>query len=129
MELSVHLLQGLHEFSFATSTGQAILGLCRPPIECRDIPPERVGLDGQYDHAGLSKRVVRLLTDHFGPFVVNEWRISQRGQVVVIVSKTGIADNLLDPIVDLTLQLKGAAAVEVNGVCQRRRSYARCAMR
>jgi hypothetical protein len=120
MEVSVHL-QGLHEFSFAPPIRQ--VALATPTIGHRDIPPERIGLDGNYDHAGLSKRVTRLLSDHFGCLMVEPLRISQRGQVVVILSRAGIAENLISPIVGLILQLEGAASVEINGVRHLSRSY------
>lgn len=112
MEFSVHL-QGFHELSFSPPIRRAGLGLST--IERRDIPPERIGLDGNYDHAGLSKRVIQLLEEQFGQ-LVEAWRISQRGQVVVIFSRLGISEDLIHPMVNLILQLEGAASVEINGV-------------
>jgi hypothetical protein len=108
----VHL-QGLHEFSFSPPIHQVALGFST--IERRDIPPERIGLDGNYDHAGLSKRVTKLVSDHFGHLTVEALWISQRGQVVVIFSRSGIAEDLIPQMVDLILQLEGAASVEING--------------
>ncbi len=126
MEFRVHL-QGLHEFSFAPPICQT--ALAASAIGHRDIPPERIGLDGDYDHAGLSKRVMRVLSDHFGCFVVEPLRISQRGQVVVILSGTGIAEHLMNPMVEMILQLEGAASVEINGVRHLGRSYVFHSMR
>jgi hypothetical protein len=113
MEFSVHL-QGLHEFSFSPPIHRVASGLTS--IERRDIPPERLGLDGNYDHAGLSKRVAQLVSEQFGLLTGEALRISQRGQVVVIVDRAGIAEEFIPSMVDLILQLKGAASVEINGV-------------
>jgi hypothetical protein len=122
MEFSVHL-QGFHDFSpHRSASGTAT-------IESRDIPPERVGLEGSYDHAGLSKRVMRLLSDHFGCFVAESLRISQRGQVVVIFSRAGVPKDLINPMVDLILHLEGANSVEINGIRHLRRSYVLHSMR
>ncbi len=112
-------LQGLHDFSFSPSLRRVASGLSA--IERRKIPPERIGLDGNYDHAGLSKRVTELLAEQLGPLTAEVLTISQRGQVVVIFSQLGIPDDwihpLIHPMVDLILQLEGAAAVEINGIC------------
>lgn len=112
MEFSVHL-QGLHEFSFSSPIRRATSGLAT--IERRDIPPERIGLDGSYDHAGLSKRVTQLLAEQLSHLTVETLRISQRGQVVVICTRFGIAEEVIHPMVDSILQLEGAASVEING--------------
>ncbi len=116
MEFSVHL-QGLHEFSFSPPIRRVASGLST--IERRDIPPERIGLDGNYDHAGLSKRVTQLLSEQLSHLTVDltieMLRISQRGQVVVICSRIGIPEELIHPMVNAILQLEGAASVEING--------------
>lgn len=79
------------------------------------IPPERVGLQGEYDHSGLAKRVARLLNEQFSPAEVAHLRISQRGTVVVIVGKIA-SPRLLSRVVSVALEVRGAADVEVNGV-------------
>jgi hypothetical protein len=110
----VHLhLQGLHEFSFSPPIRRVSSSLST--IERRDIPPERIGLDGNYDHEGLSKRVTQLLAEQLSHSTVETLRISQRGQVVMICSRLGISEEVIHPMVDLILQLEGAASVEING--------------
>lgn len=79
------------------------------------IPPERVGLHGEYDHSGLAKRVSRLLSEQFEPAEVAHLRISQRGTVVVVVGK--IANSrLMARLVSAALAVRGTADVEINGV-------------
>ncbi|NJL20338.1 MAG: 2-dehydro-3-deoxygalactonokinase [Leptolyngbyaceae cyanobacterium SM1_3_5] len=78
------------------------------------IPPERVGLNGEYDHSGLAKRVSRLLNEQFQPAEVAHLRISQRGTVVVIVGKIA-SPRLMARLVSVVLDVRGAADVEING--------------
>lgn len=79
------------------------------------IPPERVGLHGEYDHSGLAKRVSRLLSEQFAPAEVAHLRISQRGTVVVIVGKIA-SPRVMSRLVSAALAVRGAADVEINGV-------------
>jgi len=85
-------------------------------IEIRNIPPERVGLHGEYDHAGLSKRVGQMLVEDLDEQSIRGLRISQRGQVVIFLGKVA-TEELLLKIIHLTLGIEGASFVEVNGVC------------
>ncbi len=79
------------------------------------IPPERVGLDGEYDHHGLAKRVGLAFSENFEPQDFCGLRISQRGTVVVLM---GEVSNpwLLNRLVRVALGVSGAADVEVNGM-------------
>ena len=83
-------------------------------VECRAIPPERIGINGEYDHDGLSKRVRLLLSEQLANSVEALW-ISQRGRVVVI--GPWVTEEIAQRIVTLCLQVEGATSVEVNGVC------------
>ncbi len=49
----------------------------------KTIPPERVGLNGEYDHSGLAKRVVQALSQEFEPQYLEYLQVTQRGAVVV----------------------------------------------
>ncbi|HEY9631190.1 MAG TPA: phospholipid-binding protein [Coleofasciculaceae cyanobacterium] len=79
------------------------------------IPPERVGLDGDYDHNGLAKRVSLALSHAFDPSEVSKLRISQRGAVVVFVGNIA-SQRLLIRLVNVSMSVNGAVDVEVNGV-------------
>ena len=84
-------------------------------VECRTIPPERIGINGEYDHDGLSKRVKLLLSEQLTNSVETLW-ISQRGRVVVVIG-SWVTEEMAQRIVALSLQVEGATSVEVNGIC------------
>lgn len=81
----------------------------------RLLPPERVGLNGEYDHSGLAKRVDRALHQAFLPQELERLKITQRGRVVVLA---GYAPNacLLRQFVASAASVSGATAVETFGV-------------
>ncbi len=83
-------------------------------VECRTIPPERIGINGEYDHDGLSKRVRLLLSQQLTNYV-ETLRISQRGRVVVVIGPW-VTEEMAQRIITLCLQVEGATSVEINGV-------------
>jgi hypothetical protein len=76
------------------------------------IPPERVGLDGEYDHCGLVKRVDVALRSALGDEPVAQLEIAQRGKVVIFRGKS-LDVWLVRQITCLTLEIEGADFVEV----------------
>lgn len=50
----------------------------------RSLPLERVGLNGEYDHSGLAKRVDRALHQLFLSQELEQLKITQRGRVVIL---------------------------------------------
>ena len=80
----------------------------------RGIPPERVGLDGEYDHAGLANRVKSALKLKWA-FDMQDLRVSQRGQVVILSGQVESLE-LLQEMIDRSLQVEGAAFAEYAGV-------------
>ena len=80
-----------------------------PPIQ--PIPPERVGLNGEYDHRGLEKRAKQALSQSFQPTEMADLVLSQRGRVLVL---QGRVDNqpLLDRMLNILMQLSGVDTVE-----------------
>jgi hypothetical protein len=81
----------------------------------RTIPPERVGLFGEYDHHGLAKRVSLAFSQNFEPCEIEKLRIRQRGAVVVLIGEIQ-SQWLLIKMVKLAMSTSGTADVEVNGV-------------
>ncbi len=75
------------------------------------IPPERVGLNGEYDHRGLEKRAKRALSQSFQPTEIADLVLSQRGRVLVL---QGRVDNqsLLDRMLNILMQVNGVDVVE-----------------
>jgi hypothetical protein len=79
------------------------------------IPPERVGLHGEYDHAGLAKRVIAAFQKDEDFLFTDRIRVSQRGQVVILSGQVDSQD-MLQAMIIRSLQVDGAAFVESNGV-------------
>lgn len=79
------------------------------------IPPERIGLAGEYDYYGLSKRVQARLNARFAASDIAQLKVRQRGAMVVLL---GHVPNLalLNQIVTEASAVEGAVGVEYNGV-------------
>jgi hypothetical protein len=82
----------------------------------RAIPPERIGLNGEYDHDGLAKRVALELSKTFEPDEVENLRIAQRGTVVLLLGNVS-SQQFLIKLVAVVMNVNGAVDVEINGVC------------
>jgi hypothetical protein len=82
-----------------------------PPSIFNRIPPERIGLQGEYDHSGLAKRVLLVFRQQFGAEAVANLEVSQRGRVVIL---EGYLDNrhLLHSLAKTALRVEGAAFIE-----------------
>lgn len=79
------------------------------------IPPERVGLDGQYDHHGLQKRVEVAYEACFSNHELACISVSQRGRVVVLQGRA--ADRAtVQHLVEIAKHVEGAIRVESAGV-------------
>jgi hypothetical protein len=81
----------------------------------RTIPPERIGLDGEYDHSGLAKRVFRAYQRRFSGIELEGLRVTQRGKVVLLMGKVP-NPQLLDQLVDVALEVEGTSDVETQGI-------------
>jgi hypothetical protein len=82
------------------------------PFVLANIPPERIGLQGEYDHSGLAKRVQQTLKQHIGE-PISSIRVSQRGQVVIIVGLIETS-HLMRQLAEIALSVHGAAFVEIH---------------
>jgi hypothetical protein len=81
----------------------------------RTIPPERIGLQGEYDHQGLAKRVALAFRQNCSLAEIADLRVLQRGAVVLLVGSI-TNQRLLIKLVNLALSVSGTADVEINGV-------------
>lgn len=78
------------------------------------IPPERVGLNGEYDQSGLAKRVAKAFDEAGFQDHQTVW-IAQTGTTVVLKGKCA-DQELLNRMVAAAKAVKGAGAVETNQV-------------
>lgn len=78
------------------------------------IPPERVGLNGEYDQSGLAKRVAKAFDEADFQDHQTVW-IAQTGTTVVLKGKCE-SQELLNKMVATAKTVKGAGAVETNQV-------------
>jgi hypothetical protein len=79
------------------------------------IPPERVGLNGEYDHSGLVKRVLQAFQAESSSIELENIRVMQRGKVVVLLGNVA-DDRTLNRLVSIALRVEGAIAVETTGI-------------
>lgn len=79
------------------------------------IPPERVGLNGEYDHNGLAKRVILALRESFNSDDIGNLRVTQRGRVVIFMGEVS-SSRILTKLINLAMQVDGATYVETCGV-------------
>ncbi|NJR40870.1 MAG: hypothetical protein HC781_21065 [Leptolyngbyaceae cyanobacterium CSU_1_4] len=82
----------------------------------RAIPPERIGLNGEYDHQGLAKRVALEFSKTFEADELENLKIAQRGTVVVLLGNVS-SQQFLIKLVAAVMNVSGAVDVEINGVC------------
>jgi hypothetical protein len=86
------------------------------PRSCfKTIPPERIGLHGEYDHFGLAKRVAHTFRINYTPSHLQQLQVTQRGRVVILTGQIP-NEHLLDQLVDTALSITGTFAVETCGV-------------
>lgn len=79
------------------------------------IPPERMGLNGEYDHDGLTKRVNLALEQYFSADDLRALNTSQRGGVVVFNGWV-TSQSMLDKIEAIARSVHGTTDVETFGV-------------
>lgn len=91
------------------------LGLSEVNPCFRTIPSERVGLNGEYDHHGLAKRVSHRFRRMLGTDVISGLSILQRGRVVILHGRVA-SRELLNQLVQAAMQESGADYVELRGV-------------
>jgi hypothetical protein len=109
-----------HGWQSLVTAGQVVRGVCYAspidfvgePTRLTTIPPERVGLHGEYDYYGLAKRVQACFKERLGRLAAAKIVVKQRGAAVVL---SGHLDSraLLEELVDLAMRTEGATQVEV----------------
>lgn len=77
------------------------------------IPPERIGLEGEFDYYGLSKRVSHCLRAKVED--ARYLKVRQRGRVVVLSGQLG-SPYQLRQVIDLVQSVHGVDEVETSGI-------------
>lgn len=79
------------------------------------IPPERVGLNGEYDQSGLAKRVALAFDQNPDVDDLDTIYVAQRGSTVVL--KGRVPDRaILNRLIETARSVHGAESVEVDQV-------------
>lgn len=79
------------------------------------IPPERLGLSGEYDQSGLAKRVALAFDEDASLDDIDTLYVAQTGSTVVLKGKVPSQD-ILNKMISVARGVKGATAVETNQV-------------
>jgi len=97
----------------ADSTLAAAEGL----TENAPIPPERVGLSGEYDQSGLAKRVCLAFDENseLAPYSEDTVWVAQTGGTVVLKGKVPSQD-VLNKMVNVASSVSGATSVNTDQV-------------
>ncbi len=83
------------------------------PSSLPTIPPERIGLNGEYDHYGLAKRVKASLCNQFGQDATTWLKIQQRGSAILLSGKIATW-SMAEELAQFILTLEGATQVELH---------------
>jgi osmotically-inducible protein OsmY len=110
----VNVFSGAHQSLYAEQSSDDV-EMVSPSAIFTTIPPERVGLHGEYDHSGLAKRVKLAYGKHFESAEICNLKISQRGAVVVLVGEVA-SQWMLTRLVSIAMETEGTVSVEINGV-------------
>ncbi|MBD1905721.1 BON domain-containing protein [Funiculus sociatus GB2-A5] len=79
------------------------------------IPPERVGLNGEYDQSGLAKRVALAFDQDPSLDDIDTLYVAQTGGTVVLKGKVP-SQQILSQMVSVARSVEGATGVETNQV-------------
>lgn len=82
-----------------------------PTASTQTIPPERMGLNGEYDESGLAKRVALAFDNDPELDDVETLWVAQTGSTVVLKGKVP-SRNMLDKMVGVARGVRGATAVD-----------------
>jgi osmotically-inducible protein OsmY len=92
--------------SIAQSPGAA-------PAATQSIPPERLGLSGEYDQSGLAKRVALAFDQDPQLDDVNTLWVAQTGSTVVLKGKVP-SQEILNKMISVARSVNGATNVDTN---------------
>ncbi|MEG4800270.1 BON domain-containing protein [Microcoleus sp. ARI1-B5] len=79
------------------------------------IPPERMGLNGEYDQSGLAKRVAQAFDANPDVADIETVYVAQHGSTVVLKG-TVPSQEIVSTLVTIAKSVNGATGVETNQV-------------
>ncbi len=85
------------------------------PAAAQSIPPERVGLNGEYDQSGLAKRVALAFDQDAQLDDIDTLWVAQTGGTVVLKGKVPSQD-ILSKMASVARSVNGADAVDTSQV-------------
>ena len=87
----------------------------QPAASAQTIPPERMGLNGEYDQSGLAKRVAQAFDANPDVADIETVYVAQLGTTVVL--KGTVPDQeTVNKLMTIAKGVKGATGVETNQV-------------
>src|SRR4028119_1019794 len=87
----------------------------QPAAGAQPIPPERMGLNGEYDQSGLAKRVAQAFDANPDVADIETVYVAQHGTTVVLKG-TVPSQEIVNRLVTIAKGVKGATGVETNQV-------------
>ncbi|MEG4148741.1 BON domain-containing protein [Microcoleus sp. Pol12B5] len=87
----------------------------QPAASAQTIPPERMGLNGEYDQSGLAKRVAQAFDANPDVADIETVYVAQLGTTVVLKG-TVPSQEIVNKLVTIAKGVKGATGVETNEV-------------
>ena len=87
----------------------------QPTASAQEIPPERMGLNGEYDQSGLAKRVAQAFDANPDVADIETVYVAQHGTTVVLKG-TVPSQEIVNRLVTIAKGVKGATGVETNQV-------------
>jgi osmotically-inducible protein OsmY len=87
----------------------------QPAASAQTIPPERMGLNGEYDQSGLAKRVAQAFDANPDVADIETVYVAQLGTTVVLKG-TVPSQEIVNRLVTIAKGVKGATGVETNQV-------------
>lgn len=81
----------------------------------QQVPPERMGLNGEYDQSGLAKRVALAFDQDPTLDDIDTLYVAQTGSTVVLKGRVP-SQELLNKMVSIARGVHGASSVETNQV-------------
>ena len=84
-----------------------------PSTDTQSIPPERLGLSGEYDQSGLAKRVALAFDQDPQLDDVDTLWVAQTGSTVVLKGKVP-SQEILNKMISVANSVNGATDVDTN---------------